>query len=922
MDKNEIAPITDTGDIPENQSSKDKSLIFQGEEKSDYYYEIYDKSKEVIKIIFASEYRFNVLYNYLDKMQLNKDFKEIIIIFDFNNLAEHLDFIQVEALLKAINKKNKNINANLSLIIKNCNLKDEDYRPKEPVELKLKKLEIQDELYSFSPNIKFLFSKCKADEVVLKKFKFNSKEQLEDFSDFIQIISCNKLTLDDFFIELIIKKDDNDNEYNDLDIYFELDQNFITFNHFTTYINSLTLRDCPLFAIVNDIFSIDSKRKDKYYIDIDQNSILNPSIITKFKMNNGQYDICFDLDSFKLRLEEEEKINNYDYVDLLYYIFYIINPNWDTKKEKESIIEDTGTNDLDPSTIHKIIFKNFDTTKYEYITGEEVTYIDEDNWVLSEEEDKKRKKFEELLEALENNSSKNYQQIKELVFDNCSNFFIKWAIIFLKGKDIVQDRQNEQDYDFDLLKLKKCGKDLVDLSRILKMKIKKLILFDTPLIIAENYPKKPEEKHLNFKQGDRDKLGSVDCLTIKLNSLDCYGREYNLNVMLTYEILIEMMELENFNKNLVFEFNALSSIMTYLAYKEYVKNQSFYNNQNDFEDCKDDIEEDKPLAIEQEFLFKDDVKYLPKYIFFSSKKYRDYIYSKAFKLNMNLTGPITIKNTSIKRCYENYENQNYILSKIKKNENSDNKSYTTNKELRKIDFGSDGFYIERDYKYFFFENKINNIILENVSFSNYKDNSIESKEAGNFETINNFIGTNKYGLSLKKYEKFIYPNYIMDVKTFNGIFFKNYGYDNVATFFKHYMYKTNKPDEQKLMSSNINIIKSIFEKFKNNIKNLSVIINNIKEQKQFYVMAILLDFLIYNSNKKGSGLPDKKILEAKINKYFTKEKNEYDTEVYSEFNYYFIDEGEKEMMKTKQIKINGYNIDIDRKFNFFEDDDI
>ena len=356
------------------------------------------------------------------------------------------------------------------------------------------------------------------------------------------------------------------------------------------------------------------------------------------------------------------------------------------------------------------------------------------------------------MEALENNSSKNYQQIKELVFDNCSNFFIKWAIIFLKGKDIVQDRQNEQDYDFDLLKLKKCGKDLVDLSRILKMKIKKLILFDTPLIIAENYPKKPEEKHLNFKQGDRDKLGSVDCLTIKLNSLDCYGREYNLNVMLTYEILIEMMELENFNKNLVFEFNALSSIMTYLAYKEYVKNQSFYNNQNDFEDCKDDIEEDKPLAIEQEFLFKDDVKYLPKYIFFSSKKYRDYIYSKAFKLNMNLTGPITIKNTSIKRCYENYENQNYILSKIKKNENSDNKSYTTNKELRKIDFGSDGFYIERDYKYFFFENKINNIILENVSFSNYKDNSIESKEAGNFETINNFIGTNKYGLSLNKYE--------------------------------------------------------------------------------------------------------------------------------------------------------------------------
>ena len=87
-------------------------------------------------------------------------------------------------------------------------------------------------------------------------------------------------------------------------------------------------------------------------------------------------------------------------------------------------------------------------------------------------------------------------------------------------------------------------------------------------------------------------------------------------------------------------------------------------------------------------------------------------------------------------------------------------------------------------------------------------------------------------------------------------------------------------------------------------------------------MAILLDFLIFNSNKKGSELSDKKILEAKINKYFTKEKNEYDAEVYSEFNYYFINEGEKEMMKAKQIKINEYNIDINRKFNFFEDDDI
>ena len=49
------------------------------------------------------------------------------------------------------------------------------------------------------------------------------------------------------------------------------------------------------------------------------------------------------------------------------------------------------------------------------------------------------------------------------------------------------------------------------------------------------------------------------------------------------------MESENFNKNLIFELNALPYIMTYLCYIKYVKDQNKYNNPNDDEDGKDDI---------------------------------------------------------------------------------------------------------------------------------------------------------------------------------------------------------------------------------------------------------------------------------------------------------------------------------------------
>ena len=239
-----------------------------------------------------------------------------------------------------------------------------------------------------------------------------------------------------------------------------------------------------------------------------------------------------------------------------------------------------------------------------------------------------------------------------------------------------------------------------------------------------------------------------------------------------------------------------------------------------------------------------------------------------------------------------------------------------------MDFGSDGFYIERDYKYFFYENGLKTIKLENVGFSNFRDNNIEGKYNREFETINNLIGKNLFGESIKKYEKMTYPNYIMDMKTFNGIFCVNYGYENVAEFFKHYLYKTSKEDEKESMFSDIKYIKSTINRFENNIKKLTIIINNIKEQKEFYCLVVLLNFLINPQNndlKSSKSIPDRKLLDKKLCNYFMMEKNENDSKVYSEIDYYNISEEEEEMVKNKKIRLGNFFVDVDIRFNHFEE---
>ena len=134
---------------------------------------------------------------------------------------------------------------------------------------------------------------------------------------------------------------------------------------------------CPLFGISKDIFK---NMSDDITIDIDENSIFNPDIITKFKINEGSFEICYDLDSFKLN-EEEENENNKDkkndYLKYYEYLFKIIT--------KDNI------------KFKKVKFKNFDITKYEYITGDKNLTFIEKNLIFNEEEKEKKQNLKNLI---------------------------------------------------------------------------------------------------------------------------------------------------------------------------------------------------------------------------------------------------------------------------------------------------------------------------------------------------------------------------------------------------------------------------------------------------------------------------------------------------------------------------------------------
>ena len=360
--------------------------------------------------------------NDIIKIEINKTFT---LVYDFDNLSKKLDLQTVANFIKTKSIKPKN------LIIKNCLIDNNNISNFfKDLNLKLSLLYISDELDSISPNLKNLFGNIKTKKLVLKKMKINSKLQLTHFLDFIINTGCEELILEDIFIELIIKKDDNDETYNKLDEYFTLDKGiiykYLKNDKKETSIKNLKMIDCPLFTIKNYTFKNIYDYKD-ISIDIDENSLLNPSsLITKFKIKKGYCYICFDLDSFKSNDDEEK-----DYLYYLDYIFDII-----------------LNNNKDNYNFKKLKFKNFDITKYEYITGENLTFIDEKNWVLNDEENKRKKnlkKNKELNKKINDNLDK-LSKIKELIFDNCSNHFMELILKFINSK-----KEKKLDY----LKIKK-----------------------------------------------------------------------------------------------------------------------------------------------------------------------------------------------------------------------------------------------------------------------------------------------------------------------------------------------------------------------------------------------------------------------------------------------------------------------------------
>ena len=921
------------------------SSIFMNYNCSKFYLEIFNKSKDIINLVFR---RPEIIISKKEiKEEKINEFKEIKLIFDFQCLSYELILEDVKKLIYQFYNeiKDKN-NKKLSLSIENSLIKNFSTLVLENNKLKLNELIISDELYNISPNLNIIFPEIEVNKLTLKKFKINSRLQLSNFCKFIIDVECKELILEDIFIELIIKKDENDIEYNDLDSYFTYQDGVITLNNQYTYIRSLILKDCPLFALSENMFTLNKELNPKTII-IDENSLINPSIITKFKIIEKKFYICFDLDSYKMKKEQEEEnnekeIKEEDYLDYLTYIFNIIigfqednniKDKINEEEEEESEEDDDKIGKIDRGCLYKLTFKNFDTTKYEYITNESLTLISEENWILNDEEKSRKKKWENFEEKLNNFKFEKLSSVKELSFDNCTNFFIQWVLKFIKGNE---DKIIKKSYenDFEVLKFKKCGKDYIDLKNILTMKINNLILFDTPLIIDHfNDEQKPHLDYLN------NNLGTIQNLTIKINTLDYYKKEYNLNIYKTMEIIVELIQCNKFNKNLIFDMNSLTMIMTFLVYKNYYPKRHIYDNleieeKGEYLMTEKEIEEINQKNKKNN-IDKEELTYVPKQIFFCCKKYRDFLINNSLKLESLEGANITIANATIKKQSENYEHQNYLSFISKKQDNQ----FFKNNEIKKVDFGYNLINIDKDFKLFFSINNINEIKLINVSFSHFINNSLKKEEGITIINTLNFSEDEEKSINENKYPKPHIPNYKMDMKTLNGILFKNYLYEDIGSLFRYFMMKIKQIDNQEekdvssedadkkiILMEYFKNYKMIFDCFSKNINKLIIIVNKIQELKELYCIFSIIKIidneknwikekLIVKKIKKEIELPNKKIIENEIGDYFLRDKNEEENEVYSEFNYYYSSPGEENMFRNKYIVINNYKYYIECQFD-------
>ncbi len=288
--------------------------------KNNNYYELINKdTKTKFLIIRSSKVDKNINIKKEDNLSLT-------LVFDFDNLSDKLQPSEVSTIIEELKPDN--------IIIKNSRVESLNNMYLEDKNLSLNELIISDELYSMSGNLDKLFPNFRVTKLKLKQFKINSNLQLTKFLEFIQNVVCKELTLEDIFIELIIKKDKDDETYSEIEKFisfengaFYIFQNGNENNEKLVLLKKLKMIDCPLFAITENTFNKIKDYKD-ISIDIDENSLINPSMITKFIIKNGYSNICFDLDSYKLN---ENKYKDYsEYINDL--IDIIIDGNHNFKK--------------------------------------------------------------------------------------------------------------------------------------------------------------------------------------------------------------------------------------------------------------------------------------------------------------------------------------------------------------------------------------------------------------------------------------------------------------------------------------------------------------------------------------------------------------------------------------------------------------
>ena len=632
----------------------------------------------------------NDILEKIEKHPFNKDLKRVLV-FDYWNINESLESSEENRrnIIDKINPK--------TIVIKHCSKKDNDnlFFFKDGQSYKyLDELYITDELYSMSPYLSNIFQFLKTKKLFLKKIKINSKNQLNDFFKFIKKTECEELELDDIFIELLIKEEEDDDE---LKQYFSYEKGKIILINDdkeedlelkNLKLKNLKLIDCPLFALpesnINPLgkFFENNKLKKDVSIDIDENSLLNPGIITKLKIKDGLLDICFDLDSYKINLDKDK-----DYLENLEYIFNIVADN--------------------SNKYRKIKFKNIDITKLEYITDNNITKIEEDKWILNDDEKYKKNKYENNDRKIKNIIKNKYlENISELIFDNCTNYFIQLILSMIESKTNI-----------NLLKIKKCAKEYFNFYSLYNFNIKDLYLFDTP-IIGDSKDSK-----------DNTTLNN-ETLTIKIVSLNHYCQENNLDFYLVMENIKKLIDLTK-AKNICFEMNALPWLMTYLMTSKQYKDNIKIN----------------------------EIKEIPMYFNQSDNFKRINWTDKSDKFDDLKNKNIILRRNNIRNKLENY----YYLKEVVQSFLHQDKN-----KKEPSDYGRDIAYFDEDYKSFFIYNGVTSMTIENSLFTNYKnelksDDAINKIEKKSNQTITNFISKNiKYKIDIKTLKQVLLKNNNID----------------------------------------------------------------------------------------------------------------------------------------------------------------